>query len=317
MKDGQEVPIKHPTTASSPFVREVFAAMTLPRTAQGIVDLEVFARHLEFVLRAGVKGFVLNGATGEYCLTSCDELGQILRRAREVTGPGVKLLAAIGGASLTQTLCRLDVAEAAGADMLLLPMPYFFPYEQQDLIAFSKHVAQRASLPLLLYNLPEFTTALEPSTTLELLAEIPKIKGIKDSSGSLKTVRLLTALRPKANRVIGSDGALYEALVEGVCDGVVSGVASVLPELMQALYRAAEESPLGETALALNASLEELLGWLRRFPVPWGLKIIAAERGFSAADFPLPMSPQRTAEGLQFVEWFRAHRSMLLADAML
>jgi len=279
--------------------------------------MDVFACHLEFVLQAGVAGFVLNGATGEYCLTSCDELGQMLRRTREVTGPRAKLLAAIGGASVAQTLQRLDVAEAAGADALLLPMPYFFPYGQQDLIAFSKEVAQHASLPLLLYNLPEFTTPLEPGTTLGLLAETSQIKGIKDSSGNLETVRMLKEYWPEANRVIGNDSALYGALVEGLCDGVVSGVASVLPELMQALYRAAALSPLGETALGLKASLDAFIGWLGRFPVPWGLKIIAAERGLSLADFPMPMSPERVAESLQFVEWFRAHRSELLADTTM
>jgi 4-hydroxy-tetrahydrodipicolinate synthase len=311
-----EVPIKRPQAVCRPLVRGVFAAMTLPRTAHGTVDLDVFARHLEFVMQAGVRGFVLNGATGEYCLTSLNELSQMLLRARAVTGAGVKLLAAIGGASLVQTRRLLEVAEASGADALLLPMPYFFPYEQQDLIIFSRGVAEHASLPLLLYNLPTFTTPLEPSTTLELLAGSTRFEGIKDSSGSLDTVRLLTELMPGSNRVIGNDGALYAALAEDLCDGVVSGVASVLPEFMLALYSAAAQSPLSESALTLKLGLDAFLGWLGRFPVPWGLKIIAAERGLAPLDLPLPMSPRRAAEAVQFVEWFRANRSMLLADPM-
>lgn len=310
-----EVSIKNKQPDRSPLVRGVFAAMTLPRNAEGAVDMDVFARHLEFVMRAGVAGFVLNGATGEYCLTSREELGRMVRRAREVTGPGVTLLGAIGGASLAQTLQRLEVAEAAGVDGLLLPMPYFFPYDQQDLIAFAVAVAEQASLPVLLYNLPVFTTPLVPATTLELLRGSTKIAGIKDSSGDLDTVRLLTELLPGANRVIGNDGALYAALAEGLCDGVVSGVASVLPELMLALYREASQSPSGENALSLKASLDEFIEWLGKFPVPWGLKIIAAERGLAPFDLPLPESVQRRAERLRFVEWFREHRGELRADA--
>jgi 4-hydroxy-tetrahydrodipicolinate synthase len=290
--------------------------MTLPRGAAGRVDLEVFAHHLQYVHAAGVEGFVLNGATGEYCLTSPEELAQIVHRAREVAGPRTPLLAAVGGASLFQTLALVEAAQAAGADALLLPMPYFFPYEQQDLIVFSKEVAEHVELPLLLYNLPDFTTPLEPDTTLQLLQET-KIAGIKDSSGNLDTLRLLSRSLPNANRIIGSDGALHGALVEGLCHGVVSGVASVLPELMIAFYRAATAAPRAGTALELNRSLDAVLSWLGRFPTPWGLKIIAAERGFLAADYALPLSPQRQADAGEFKQWFHAHRSALLAASSL
>ena len=286
--------------------------MTLARGVAGQLDLDVFARHLQFVAAAGVEGFVLNGATGEYCLTSPDELCQVLARARTVVSPGVKLLAAVGGASLPQTLARVEAAQAAGADALLLPMPYFFPYEQQDLIAFSKQVAEHAELPLLLYNLPDFTTPIEPATTLQLLQETV-IAGIKDSSGGLDTLRLLTGSFQDANRVIGSDAALHAALLDGLCDGVVSGVASVLPELMIAFYRAAKAAPLSGTTLELKSSLDAVLDWLGRFPVPWGLKIIAAERGLLTADFALPLSPQRKADTEEFAQWFQAHRGMLRA----
>ncbi len=294
-------------------VSGVFAAMTLPRSAQGSIDMDAFAQHLEFVLDAGIRGFVLNGATGEYCLTSCDELGGMLQQARRVTGDEATLLAGIGGASLAQTMQRLEVAEASGADALLLPMPCFFPYEQQDLISFSSTVSESASLPLLLYNLPRFTTPLEPATVFELVTSSAKIDGIKDSSDELDTVRLLKQSAPQANRVIGNDGVLYAAMLEDLCDGVVSGVASVLPELMQALYAAVQRDPLGDDALAHKAALYGFIQWLDRFPVPWGLKMVAAERGLSPADFALPPSPQRAADAAQFMEWFRANRGCLLA----
>jgi 4-hydroxy-tetrahydrodipicolinate synthase len=311
-----EVPIKRFHSENVLPVHGVFAAMTLARGVSGQIELDVLARQLQFVGAAGVEGFVLNGATGEYCLTSTDDLRQMVERARQVVGPRVKLLAAVGAASLSQTLARVEAAQAAGADALLLPMPFFFPYEQQDLIAFSKQVDKYAELPLLLYNLPEFTTPIEPATTLHLLQETG-IVGIKDSSGGLATLRLLTGSFQDANRIIGNDAALHAALLDGLCDGVVSGVASVLPELMVAFYRAAKAAPLSVTALELKSSLDAVLDWLGRFPVPWGLKIIAAERGLLTVDFALPLSPQRSADAAEFAQWFQAHRSMLLAPSSL
>jgi 4-hydroxy-tetrahydrodipicolinate synthase len=302
-------------------VSGVFAAMTIPRLRHGGIDLDSFAAHLRHLRSAGIQGFVLNGATGEYCLTESAELGAMVARAREVVGPHTTLVAAIGGASLQQVFQRLHEAEHHGVEALLLPMPHFFPYGQQDLVAFAQEVAAQTNLPILLYNLPSFTTPIEADTTLHLLraslaAEGKQggLVGIKDSSGSLDTVRLLREKLPAANRVIGSDQALYGALVEGLCDGVVSGVACVLPELMLALYSRAQQAPTSEATLALKAALDEFIDWLGRFPVPWGLKIIAMERGLSPLDLPLPLSEDRSAMRDAFLAWFREHRHMLLAD---
>jgi len=302
-------------------VSGVFAAMTIPRLPHGGIDLDSFSKHLGHLRRAGIQGFVLNGATGEYCLTESAELGAMVKRAREVVGQSATLVAAIGGASLQQVLQRLREAEREGVEALLLPMPHFFPYGQQDLVMFAQHVAVQTKLPTLLYNLPSFTTPIEAATTLHLLSASLAadgkgggLVGIKDSSGSLDTVRLLMEKLPAANRVIGNDSALYGALVEGLCDGVVSGVACVLPELMLALYSRTQQAPTSETTLAFKAALDEFIEWLGRFPVPWGLKIIAMERGLSPLDLPLPLSEERSATLDSFLVWFRDHRHMLLAD---
>jgi 4-hydroxy-tetrahydrodipicolinate synthase len=288
--------------------------MTVPRTNDGVVEIAAFAHHMEFLLRCGITGFALNGATGEYCLTSPQELGEMLRKARELGGADVTLLSGIGGAGFHQVSRLLETAQASGADGLLLPMPHFFPYGQGDLDTFVREVAQHATLPVLLYDLPGFTTPLNSETVLRLVQELPQIIGLKDSSGSLLTLHRLKASVPGANCVVGNDSALFGALSESVCDGVVSGVACVLPELMQAFYREARTAPHSDNALALKGHLDRFIEWLGQFPVPWGLKIIAEERRLSAADFPFPLSPESTRARSQFIEWFRASKPDLMIE---
>ena len=291
--------------------------MTIPRSAQGQLDIPAFQRHILFLAAKGISGFALNGATGEYCLATEADLTQVLRAVRETLGAQVTLLAGIGGASDLQSLRLLAVAEREHANGVLLPMPYYFPYAQQDLLAFVGGVASRASIPVLLYNLPSFTSPLEPATSVALIQVITQVVGIKDSSGRLDTVRLLTAELPSANRVLGNDELLYEALEQRLCDGVVSGVACVLPELMLALYRTSETNPADAEALRLRDSLTRFIAWLNRFPVPWGLKILAEERGLATAVFPMPLSAQRAEDRRRFSEWFSQNRSSLLADDSL
>lgn len=84
------------------------------------------------------------------------------------------------------------VAESSGASGLLLPMPWFFPYEQQDLEMFCREVASSTRLPILLYNLPQFTSGLTKATVRGLIRDVPNIVGIKDSAGSVEIVRDLT-----------------------------------------------------------------------------------------------------------------------------
>jgi len=307
--------LPHPAQVK-PLVLGVFAAMTIPRSFDGQLDVPSFRRHICFLADKGISGFALNGATGEYCITSEEDLTQILRAARETLGEQVTLIAGIGGASDLQSLRFLDIAEQERADGVLLPMPHYFPYDQQDLSIFVKEIAAKSSLPVLLYNLPSFTSALAPVTSVNLIRELNQVTGIKDSSGQLDTVRLLTESLPGANRVIGNDGALYEALKQNLCDGVISGVACVLPELMLALYRACETSPASEEAICLHDMLDQFITWLTHFPVPWGLKIIAEERGLGPAVFPMPLSPGRVEDRRLFVDWFAKNRAILFANTL-
>jgi dihydrodipicolinate synthase/N-acetylneuraminate lyase len=213
--------------ARSESLRGVYAAVINPRDEENRLDGSALARILRFLADSGIRGFALNGATGEYCRNSPADLASMLETARNSLPADAAILCGIGAADLRGVLERGRVAMAAGARAVLLPMPHFFPYEQHDLRAFCLEVAERLSIDILLYNLPQFTTGLTVATVCDLVRECPPIKGIKDSSGFLDVLRALACDLPHAVRLVGNDGVLPEALQENVCDGVVSGVAGV------------------------------------------------------------------------------------------
>jgi 4-hydroxy-tetrahydrodipicolinate synthase len=147
-----------------------------------------------------------------------------------------------------------------------------------------------------------------------LIREHENIAGIKDSSGSLETLRLLTAEGVDCCRIVGSDGALGRALKEGVCDGVVSGVACVLPELIQRVFAAGVSAPGSVEFRAANDHLEALIEEINVLPVPWGLKVVSEERQLGPAKFALPIAPERQLQIAQLRTWFR-QRSQILSTA--
>jgi 4-hydroxy-tetrahydrodipicolinate synthase len=204
------------------------------------------------------------------------------------------------------------MAADAGAKAVLLPMPYFFSYDQADLRAFVSRVADALPIPVLLYNLPQFTSGITPQTSLELICEHGNVAGIKDSSGSLETLRLLTSEGVDCCRIVGSDSALGPALVEGVSDGVVSGVACVLPELVQRVFAAGVSAPNSEEFQAAYADLEAFIEEINLLPVPWGLKVVSEERQLGPATFAVPVAPERLLQIERLRAWYR-QRSQILS----
>jgi 4-hydroxy-tetrahydrodipicolinate synthase len=277
-------------------VQGVYAAVLVPRLPDGELDTRGFRAILESLRGKGLTGIVMNGATGEYCLTTAPELACMLAICGE-TLPGGKVACSIGAAGLAGSLELGRIAIDHGAHALLLPMPHFFPYSQDDLHAFCAGVAACLDAPILLYNLPRFTTPLELETVRGLIDSVPNIIGIKDSSGGLA---ILGGLRSGACRIVGDDSVLVAALDAGVCDGVVSGVAGVLPEVTTFLYDRRNSATYPLAVELLN----ELIRHLSAFPVPWGLKLIAECRGVTAAWFGQPLSTARQAQANEFRAWF-------------
>jgi 4-hydroxy-tetrahydrodipicolinate synthase len=293
--------------ASMNLVTETYAALSVPRDMGGNLDAYSFRQEIEFLLSQGIRGMVINGATGECCVATSEDLCRMLEIAQETTAGRAAYFCGIGSASVQGSIENGRIAAQGGAKCLLLPPPHYFPYEQDDLDAFCRKVAESASLPILLYNLPQFTNNIfQPKTVVNLLMDVPNIVGIKDSSGSLDVLRAMTRAGV-GNRVVGNDSVLAQALRERVCDGVISGVACAVPELLVALFGQRHDPDSPQFNEAANV-LAEFIEHLNAFPVPWGLKWIQESRGISPATFSQPVSERRTMQGRDFQAWFQGWR---------
>jgi 4-hydroxy-tetrahydrodipicolinate synthase len=278
----------------------VYAALLTPRNSVGELDLASFRAQLAAPCADKLAGYAVNGATGEFTISTVHELSELVMTTRDAA-PSAQILCGIGAGDVRCTVARGHAATDAGADAVLLPMPAFFPYRQDDLRAFSIAVASELSIPVLLYNLPQFTTGLEVDTVLSLLATDSNIVGIKDSSGSLDIVRAMTEAKVSGARIIGNDSALCDAMEQRLCDGVVSGVACTLPELITSLFATEGQ---GEEFTRYKDLLNEFIEQLGALPTPWGLKVTSAVRGFSRESYPFPLSSERTEEAAMLRGWF-------------
>lgn len=173
-------------------------------------------------------------------------------------------------------------------------------------------VADRLDGPVLLYNLPQFSTGFAPETTLELIQTCPNIIGIKDSGGTLDTLRLLSRRGVQADKIVGNDSVIRAALLDGVCDGAVSGVACILPELVSKIFASRLWIEDIKEFDRLCKILSTFIVQLDKLPTPWGLKALAEARGFGVPSFSLALAPSRAKAVSAIQQWFTEHRETLL-----
>lgn len=295
-----------------PSLPSVLAAVCTPIDESGRPDLAAFDQVLDFVLERGIEGVVISGATGEYPHFSLEDRAKIAVRAiKRVAGRG-KVIVCTGTSSIFSTLQLTRQVADAGCDGLLLPMPYYFRYTQDDLAAYCEAVCASVSLPCLLYNLPVFTNPIEVPTALRLFESIPNLVGMKDSSGQVANLAPLATApgRSEYSLFVGDDNLLLRALQTG-WDGVVSGMACFVPELILALHRIYRVGDV-EKATSLQAMLAELIQKVvAGLPTPWGVRLGLAMRGVHNGPMHLPLSKSRQQQMEQarthLSEWASAH----------
>ena len=135
-------------------MRGLFAAVATPIHDDGRFDEAGFDRLVDFLVGAGVDGICIGGATGEYPHFETADRRAVIRRAAERLPDDRALLVGVGSSSVRGTISLGETAVAAGSRALLLPMPMFFRYQQEDLQAFAAHVSRVLRAPCLLYDLP-------------------------------------------------------------------------------------------------------------------------------------------------------------------
>src|SRR3546814_6045847 len=120
----------------------------------GQVDFDSYARLLEFQVRNGTHGIVVNGTSSEPSTLTLDERNQLVKCAVDVIDKRIPVVAATGSQSHAETVVLTEFAARAGADALLVVTPYYLRPPQRGLVEFYADLGARSDLPLMIYHIP-------------------------------------------------------------------------------------------------------------------------------------------------------------------
>jgi len=286
-------------------VSGVIAAAITPRGKEGEVDFGATFELVDYLGAAGVRGIALFGATGEYPALSFDERSRLIYLA--VKRSRVPLLVGVGSATLDASAALAREARRAGVAGLLLPPPYFFRYQQDDIREFYLQFAAQAGAgaAIFLCNIPSFASEIAVETARDLL-DTGLFAGIENAGGDLEYFARLkhaTGARP-FTLLVANDAIFTRARSEGGCSGAISPAACAVPELMLALDRAIASGDQ-PAAARLDELLHEFLAWVDRFPQPAAFKAAVGVRGLKTGPLPVPLPPEKQKRLDEFREWFR------------
>lgn len=265
-------------------------AVVTPMRDDGALDRDALKRLIDFHFENGTDAIVAVGTTGESPTLDMEEHCEVIKLAVTYAKGRMRVIAGTGANSTSEAIELTQFAEKAGADACLLVTPYYNKPTQEGLYRHHRAIAEAVAIPQILYNVPGRTCCDMLPETVERLAAIPNIVGIKEASGKVERVRdILGRCGDKLDVYSGEDIIALESMLAGA-RGVISVTANVAPRLMQQMCAAVRAGD-ADKARSLDARLVDLHKGLfvetNPIPVKWALK----EMGLIEGGIRLPLTP--------------------------
>src|SRR5512137_2135207 len=214
----------------------VFTALVTPMKANGDIDLNTLARHVETMIAAGVHGLIPLGSTGEFYALSAQERSAVVKATLEAAGGRVPVVAGTNAGSTRDVVAYSREAEALGCDGVMLAAPYYSLPRSEELFAHFRAVNNAIGIPVMLYNYPGRTGVDMSPEFIERLAGLKNVRCVKESTGEMPRItELLRRCGDRLGVFCGCDTIALESLMVGAV-GWVGGVVNVLPRSHVKLY---------------------------------------------------------------------------------
>ena len=215
----------------------IVPAMITPLTKEYKVNIPALRKLIDFLINGEVHGIFAIGTTGEFYALNNAEYQEILEVTVDQVRGRVPVYAGANAIGTRESIALAKIAEKAGVNALSALTPYFITVTQNELYNHFEAIAGSTSLPITLYdNAPKTHLSIKPAT-VERLAKISNIVGIKDSTGDLtNTAEIINCTRGMDFHVMmGRDSLIHAGLAYGA-SGAVAATANVAPKLVSDIY---------------------------------------------------------------------------------
>jgi 4-hydroxy-tetrahydrodipicolinate synthase len=272
-------------------IRGIIPPVATPMRPNEDLDLPRFRWFLDYLIGEGVHGLFVLGTNSEFYALDEKEKQELIATAVAHIHKRVPVFAGTGAETTREVVRLTKMAQREGADGVSVITPYFITPTQQEIYDHYRRVAESTSLPVLLYNNPNNCGGVKIEVeTVARLAEIPNIRGIKDSSGDLQNTNEYIRVAPAAFSVLqGRDTLIFPSLICGA-RGAVPASANVAPALCTEIYNAFNRGDLAASR-AVQLRLNPVRMSLKLSSHPGGVKAALALIGKDIGPSRSPIAP--------------------------
>lgn len=288
-----------------------FTALVTPFTEDGRgVDIEALETLIHSQLQGGIGGLVPCGTTGESPTLSDGEKQEVVARTAKLAKGKVPVVAGTGSNDTNKSIHASQRALEAGADAVMIVMPYYNKPSQEGLFAHVTTIAgQIGGAPVVLYNIPGRSVVdLSNDTLARIVDTCPNVVAVKDATGNV--VRCQEVVRRFGDRlmIMCGDDALTVGMMAVGASGVISVTSNLYPDRVSAVCSAMASGDLAgarRKQLALLGVHEAM--FVEPNPVP--VKVALAHKKRMHAAVRLPLAPAMESTRKRVVDAMTSYES--------
>ncbi|WP_158243140.1 dihydrodipicolinate synthase family protein [Acidimangrovimonas sediminis] len=274
---------------TTPTLRGLMPACPTALTPEGAADPAGMKALVRYMLDGGASGLVPLGGTGEYTALSPATRKATVAACVEAAA-GAPVFAGVLAPGLGDALpAARDFAEA-GADGLMLMVPYYARNTQEGVIDYFRAVRDAVDLPIMLYDNPARSHYVLDPDTIATLAEDATIIAMKASNTDLYHFdQVMRRVGPGFAPLSGQDTLFAQQVAMGAVGGVLTS-AVVVPGIWAQVQTLAETGRMDD-ALSLQRSLIPLMDALFAEENPAPLRHALDRIGLPTGLSQLPLRP--------------------------
>lgn len=220
-----------------PFGR-LLTAMVTPMREDLSVDYAAVEPLVDHLIATGSDGLVVSGTTGESPTLTREEKIELFRVVKAAAGRRASVIAGTGNYSTDESIDLTREAERIGVDGCMLVVPYYNNPPQEGLFQHFRTVAEKTSLPIILYNVPSRTSRNMEAATTVRLASVPNIVAIKEASKNLEQVAEIRGATPPEFLIYSGDDSITLPMMAMGCYGVISVASHIGGRLIREMIDA-------------------------------------------------------------------------------
>lgn len=251
-------------------------ALVTPMLSNGQIDFPALKKLLRHT--SGADYYVVMGTTGESATLSSKEKRAILDFVLENNRGNLPVVFGIGGNNTAEVLRRLEEIRGVSVEAILSVCPYYNKPSQEGIFRHFNEIADKAPVPILLYNVPGRTGLnMSASTTLRL-SNHGNIIAIKEASGNIEQAISILKEAPASFKVISGDDMLTVPLMSVGAAGVISVLANAFPAQFSKMTKAAQEENFKKAA-GYQLAFSEINPLMYEEGNPSGIKEVLEQMG--------------------------------------